>query len=671
MSTYSLLLACLFGSIFIINQSNGQAMSAADSIILIKPEELRIIPKSALQEKIKLETGEEVKLQTKLDDLAVKENGFEVEQHRQHEDKEEDRVAKEEAERKHSEEEARWREHQLLLKKKSEELFKAYIAVGTVRLLFDNTTEPFTLFYDSETERSRVDLGNRGLVRSLQLAKDKLMYRIEFPTAESASQRPICIEMRGTDKKTVKALPAIPDLKHFQRESEETIGTKKVDKWKYELLDEKRKSHHTFWLFTELETKKPIRLDVLTKVEKTNKVIDHYVIEYKYFFATRPSDDVFKKPVDVECRSIVGVTEADEDKKDKKDERKADERHTSRSEFDRERLHMNPLASLIDPQQHLEYDDELDKVFEDYRRRFVKKYESDDEYILRRAAFCHNYRYINLLNRAGLSFRLRINHLADRTNDELRRLLGVRGATNLESSTHKVLFDSKRHNIRGLDQIPDEVDWRLLGAVTKVSDQAQCGSDWAIASTRVIESALFLRSNRYIKLSSQELLDCSEETGNEDCKQGNPWQAFEYALKNGLSAEVAYGSLTNRKSECRRDVPFSAKIKNWVLVSNKEQELKKAIAMNGPVALVLDAAHKSFIFYSSGIYRELNCRKEAKDVNHAVVAIGFGKLSTSKKEYFLIENSFSEKWGLGGYMMIEANDSNQCGMLSAPTFVDM
>lgn len=632
----------------VVEQVAGQGSMPApgDTVILIKPEEMRIMPKSMLEKKLGMETesaGTAAVWSTKAaESLSRKAGSAEVDKTFA---KEQERLI----------EEAKRREQTTT--KSGEELAKSYVAVGTVKFVFDNTTEPFTLFFDGIEQRSRVDLGERGLVRTLQLPKLNRMYRIEFPRSDAHSDRAICIEMRGSRERPIKALKAIPDLSKFERIGEDSIGSAKVVRWRYELKNEASSIHHTFWLFTEVKTKKPVRLEVFARSKQSSKLIDHYLVDFKYFFTTRPSDDIFVKPVDIECRSIVGLSES-----------KEEHDREARPEIDRERLFMNPLASILDPEVHLVYQREFDRLFDGFRRRYNKRYEAD-ELEMRRAAFCHNYRYINLLNRAGLSYKLRINHLADRTNDELRKMLGVRGVGKLDSSTHATRFDAKVHNVRRIDSLPTAIDWRVFGGLTPVTNQGACGSDWAIAAKSVIESAFFLRSNRLVKLSPQELLDCAHETGNHDCTSGTPWQAYEYALKNGIASEFYYGRLVNRKDRCKRDeVPISARIKRWVLVGKDETELKQAVAMNGPVAAMIDAAHKSFFFYSHGIYREANCRTKPEDVNHAVVVAGYGSLNG--REYFLLKNSFSNEWGLNGYMLIDAN-GNQCGILSAPTFVEM
>ncbi len=55
------------------------------------------------------------------------------------------------------------------------------------------------------------------------------------------------------------------------------------------------------------------------------------------------------------------------------------------------------------------------------------------------------------------------------------------------------------------------------------------------------------------------------------------------------------------------------------MTSGSESALQEAIAMNGPVAVAIDAAHAEFLFYSSGVYYNPNCQNDVNSLDHGNV----------------------------------------------------
>lgn len=53
---------------------------------------------------------------------------------------------------------------------------------------------------------------------------------------------------------------------------------------------------------------------------------------------------------------------------------------------------------------------------------------------------------------------------------------------------------------------------------------------------------------------------------------------------------------------------LTARVKSYTNVtSGSADALKLALYKNGPVAVSIDASHKSFVFYSHGVYYEPAC----------------------------------------------------------------
>lgn len=106
----------------------------------------------------------------------------------------------------------------------------------------------------------------------------------------------------------------------------------------------------------------------------------------------------------------------------------------------------------------------------------------------------------------------------------------------------------------------------------------------------------------------------------------------------------------------------------------------------------VDASHRSFVFYSYGVYYEPACGEvhfnlftfvlllpspwhilalpgnTTDDLDHAVLAVGYGNLNG--EPYWLIKNSWSTYWGNDGYILMSMKDNN-CGVTTDATYVTL
>ncbi|KAG8143185.1 hypothetical protein E2320_000454, partial [Naja naja] len=101
------------------------------------------------------------------------------------------------------------------------------------------------------------------------------------------------------------------------------------------------------------------------------------------------------------------------------------------------------------------------------------------------------------------------------------------------------------------------------------------------------------------------------------------------------------------------------------ITSQNTTDLKAALYKHGPIAVNIDASHKSFAFYSNGIYYEPNCGNTTMELDHAVLAVGYGDLQG--EPYWLIKNSWSTYWGNDGYILMSMKENN-CGVTSSATY---
>jgi cathepsin L len=78
--------------------------------------------------------------------------------------------------------------------------------------------------------------------------------------------------------------------------------------------------------------------------------------------------------------------------------------------------------------------------------------------------------------------------------------------------------------------------------VTKIIEQqGSCASDWAFTTTGALEGQHLLKTGHPIRLSVQNLMDCSGKFGNEDCNGGLVDASFQYIKVNkGVDTEASY-----------------------------------------------------------------------------------------------------------------------------------
>jgi len=295
---------------------------------------------------------------------------------------------------------------------------------------------------------------------------------------------------------------------------------------------------------------------------------------------------------------------------------------------------------------------DLDSEWEQFKIKYGKNLLTGQEHDIRKGIFAANLKFIEKHNEEhalGLhTFTVGINQFADLTNEEfVKQFTGFAAADDLPESSVEIIGDR-----------PASIDWRDEGAVTPVKNQGQCGSCWAFSTTGTIEGAHFKKTGNLVSLSEQNLMDCS--TQNHGCNGGNPYMALLFAIRNGgVDTEASY-PYRMRQGHCKFDANnVGATISGAKrIIQGSEADLQNALGSIGPISVAIDAAHYSFQLYHSGVYNEPYCSPYRLD--HGVLAVGYG--TENGHDYYIVKNSWGERWGLGGYIKMSRNRNNQCGI---------
>ncbi|XP_034942712.1 digestive cysteine proteinase 1 [Chelonus insularis] len=520
---------------------------------------------------------------------------------------------------------------------------KHYVAKGTLIIPYAEIKEPFYVYYDEEAGSSRIDYYG-DMVKTFQLGSNGRYgssIKIAPITTESETNKLTCLKVDGDGEMQVKPQSILPDTHEMECIGEEMINGNLCEKWR--LVDKigEKTNKYTLWIRYEKSAVSDAKVPIPVRYEMKgfNSLLgshyDHYYLEYDWYSDEKPSADVFAVVDNMTCTSFPGPGI----------------KHL---------ITFNPMREFINnDDRHVEVE------FDHFKKNHNVKYPVGKEEHARKEIFRQNLRYIHSTNRANRGYTLAVNHLADRKDEELQYLRGKKYSHVSYNGGDAFPYDSDEE----VKKVPDSMDWRLFGAVTPVKDQSVCGSCWSFGTTGAVEGAYFMKYHTLVRLSQQALIDCSWGYGNNGCDGGEDFRSYQWIMKHGgLPTEEDYGGYLGQDGYCHADnVTLTAKMSGFVNVtSNDPNALKVAIAKHGPVSVAIDASHKTFSFYANGVYYDSSCGNRIDQLDHAVLAVGYGKLNG--QDYWLVKNSWSNYWGNDGYILM-AQKNNNCGVMTTPTYV--
>jgi len=203
--------------------------------------------------------------------------------------------------------------------------------------------------------------------------------------------------------------------------------------------------------------------------------------------------------------------------------------------------------------------------------------------------------------------------------------------------------------------------------VSAVKNQAGCGSCWTFSTIACIESHYLMKYGTFRNLSEQQVLDCAGAFDNNGCKGGLPSHAFEYIFyAGGLSEESSYPYQASDAFGCRANLinPVVGVVGGSVNISTSEVDMQAALFTNGPVSVAFQVIG-GFRDYTTGVYANATCKNGPDDVNHAVLAVGYG--TEKGTDYWLVKNSWGAAWGDNGFFKIQRG-VNMCGIAQCNSY---
>ncbi|CAF4226885.1 unnamed protein product, partial [Adineta steineri] len=378
-----------------------------------------------------------------------------------------------------------------------------YHVSGVIQLPYAEISESFESWIDVQAGFSRIDYYG-GAAKTVQRKGQNNQdfganYKIVPISDEVVLNKITCFQSNGSKEQLMDVQHTIPDINSF-----EDLGQAE---WRgikcqmYQSIDQEGDKKSTYTYYINAETKHPVHYEMFGYDTLIGSHFDKYTIDY-YNYDENPIDS-----------SLYHIT----------DEMTCIEFPDSDSEHTSPRVLFNPMSEYMN--RHGE--DYLQTSFDEFKNKHGYKYKDEHEHRHRLKTFRNNNRYVNTHNRAGLSYKMKLNKFADRTDDELRVLRGRRHSKGYNGGLPFPIEELTQSN----QAIPDSIDWRLMGAVTPVKDQGICGSCWTFGTTGVIEGAYFVKHGSSIRLSEQDLVDCSWGFGNNGCDGGEDYRAYEYIMK--------------------------------------------------------------------------------------------------------------------------------------------
>jgi C1A family cysteine protease len=308
------------------------------------------------------------------------------------------------------------------------------------------------------------------------------------------------------------------------------------------------------------------------------------------------------------------------------------------------------VAALLATASAYETIESVEYEFMEFITKHGRSFGTKAEYNFRLNVFKNRRIEHEAHNAQNLTSTQGVNHLTDRTDEEIKKLLGFKHQA-VSANEHAQYFPEV--------ELADALDWRAKGAVTPVKNQGQCGSCWSFSTTGALEGAHFVATGVLESLSEQQFVDCSHH--NHGCNGGAMDLAFQYAEKHNIETEAEYPyTAKSHFFGCKADkTKGNVEVSKYADVKKNSSSQLKAALNQGPVSIAIEADKPVFHQYTGGVITGSSC---GTSLDHGVLAVGYGVDETAGP-YYIVKNSWTTAWGEEGYVRIGIEDgAGVCGI---------
>lgn len=299
----------------------------------------------------------------------------------------------------------------------------------------------------------------------------------------------------------------------------------------------------------------------------------------------------------------------------------------------------------------------LKTLWEEFKTRFERKYETMEEENHRFYVFVENLKAADLRNlkekAAGGSATHGVTRFSDLSQAEFESQFLTADVSKKGTADSELSTGTPSASL-GL------VDWSGK-YTTAVKDQGYCGSCWAFSATEQIESDAMRTLGKTWTLSPEQITQCA--TSCYGCGGGWTESAYDYVKKTGgleTDSDYPYTSYYGVTGTCKSSSSKYVVTVNSYTTVRGESAMASYVQSTGPLSVCLDA--NNFNSYTGGIMSVCG-----KSVDHCVQAVG---VDTGVNGYWKVRNSWGTSWGEDGYIRLSYG-SNTCDITNDPTYVSV